>query len=86
MRAFKTEWLRPARSRLSSYEFSETPHYELYGERQVAAGHYENVIRYRQHVLLWFRHFRISPSPSAAEQLAHTNYKQYAFVSRWSAA
>jgi hypothetical protein len=51
MRAFKTEWLRPARSRLSSYEFSETPHYELYGERQVAAGHYENVIRYRQHVL-----------------------------------
>lgn len=49
--AFQTECLRPARSHLSSYEFSETPYYELYGERQVAAGHYQNVLRYRQHVL-----------------------------------
>jgi hypothetical protein len=30
---------------------SETPFYELYGERQVAAGHYQRVLRYREHML-----------------------------------
>jgi hypothetical protein len=51
MRAFKTECLRRARRSPGGYEFVETPYYELYGEGQVAAGHYKNVLRYRQHVL-----------------------------------
>src|SRR5262249_34143992 len=29
----------------------ETPYYELYGEKQVAAGYYQRVLRYREHVL-----------------------------------
>lgn len=29
---------------------SKTPYYELYGERQVAAGHYEQVVRYPTHI------------------------------------
>ncbi|HJQ22901.1 MAG TPA: hypothetical protein VKA60_03220 [Blastocatellia bacterium] len=31
--------------------FIEPPFYEQYGERQVAAGYYKDVLRYRQHVL-----------------------------------
>ena len=28
----------------------EPPYYERYGEQQVAAGHYDRVIRYRAHI------------------------------------
>jgi len=50
--AFRTECLRPvldARQGLDGME-EEPPYYERYGERQVAAGHYDHVIRYRTHV------------------------------------
>jgi len=44
------EYLRPVNE--NSYQvFQERPYYEVYGERQVAAGHYQQVIRYRDHVL-----------------------------------
>ena len=44
------EYLRPVNE--NSYQVSqERPYYEVYGERQVAAGHYRQVIRYRDHVL-----------------------------------
>jgi hypothetical protein len=29
---------------------SETPYYEVHGERQVAAGHYQEVVRYQAHI------------------------------------
>jgi len=44
------EYLRPVNEN-SYQEFQERPYYEVYGERQVAAGHYQQVIRYRDHVL-----------------------------------
>jgi hypothetical protein len=50
--AFRTECLRPvidARQGLETME-QEPPYYERYGERQVAAGHYDHVIRYRAHI------------------------------------
>lgn len=46
--SFQTEILRPARSDASA-EFKEPPFYEEYGERQVAKGHYDRVLRYREH-------------------------------------
>jgi hypothetical protein len=50
--AFRTECLRPvddACQGLDGME-QEPPYYERYGEQQVAAGHYDRVIRYRTHL------------------------------------
>ncbi len=50
--AFRTECLRPVpdcRHGLDAMEH-EPPYYERYGEQQVAAGHYDRVIRYRAHL------------------------------------
>jgi hypothetical protein len=47
---FAFECLRPADAKPMSRERA-TPFYELYGERQVAAGHYTRVLRYREHIL-----------------------------------
>jgi hypothetical protein len=50
--AFRVECLRPVESDPAEDFFGDgRPYYEEYGERQVAAGHYEQVIRYRQHIL-----------------------------------
>jgi len=53
--AFRVECLRPVlsseQSRELTDEFKEKPpFYELHGEAQVAAGHYDQVIRYREHI------------------------------------
>ena len=50
---FRVEWLRPVDARGASAKpfNAERPFYEEYGERQVAAGHYTRVLRYREHVL-----------------------------------
>jgi hypothetical protein len=50
---FRVECLRPVNTRGESDKpFSgDRPFYEEYGERQVAAGHYTRVLRYREHVL-----------------------------------
>jgi hypothetical protein len=50
---FRVECLRPVDARGESDKpFSgERPFYEEYGERQVAAGHYTRVLRYREHML-----------------------------------
>lgn len=50
---FRVEWLRPvdARGESAAHFNGKTPFYEQYGERQVAAGHYQRVLRYREHVL-----------------------------------
>jgi hypothetical protein len=46
------EWLTPAQSALSLNRFEETPpYYERYGNQQVASGHYQDLIRYREHLL-----------------------------------
>ena len=50
--SFRTECLRPVSNRSGIDWAGDEPHfYELYGERLVAAGRYEKVIRYREHVL-----------------------------------
>lgn len=48
MNAVHTEHLRLASS--NCFGGSETPYYEVHGEKQVAAGHYQEVLRYRIHV------------------------------------
>ncbi|HEY0170199.1 MAG TPA: hypothetical protein VGB98_04035 [Pyrinomonadaceae bacterium] len=50
---FGVEWLRRVddRGERPAPFNGEIPFYEEYGERQVAAGHYERVLRYREHVL-----------------------------------
>ena len=49
---FRVEWLRPVvDGEQSSRANRERPFYEAYGERQVQAGHYRRVLRYREHVL-----------------------------------
>ena len=50
--AFRIECLRPVGNRSgAAWIGDEPPFYELYGERLVAAGRYQKVIRYREHVL-----------------------------------
>ena len=50
--AFRIECLRPVESNTGIERFdAEKPFYEKYGEQQIAAGHYEHVIRYREHIL-----------------------------------
>jgi hypothetical protein len=49
--AFRTECLRPAKFTNGSYDLQGTPFYESYGEKQVAAGFYSDVIRYREHMI-----------------------------------
>lgn len=48
---FRTECLRPIASDDYSGFGEEPPFYETYGERQVAAGFYNRVLRYREHML-----------------------------------
>jgi AcrR family transcriptional regulator len=48
---FAVECLRPVRYDLEiGGRFAHPPYYETYGERQVAAGHYRDVIRFREHL------------------------------------
>jgi hypothetical protein len=47
--AFRVEFLRRL-ERDRPLLISEPPFYETYGEKQVAAGHYAKVLRYREHV------------------------------------
>jgi hypothetical protein len=52
IQAIQTEWLQPVSNwGISISQPPESPYYELHGEKQVAAGHYEQVLRYREHVL-----------------------------------
>ena len=47
---FQTEWMLPVRSLdLPASRLESTPYYETYGEKQVAAGVYDQVIRYEKH-------------------------------------
>ena len=49
---FRIECLRPVDSQSGTdWTIDERPFYELYGEKLVAAGRYEKVIRYEEHVL-----------------------------------
>jgi hypothetical protein len=50
--AFRTECLRPADPEADVETLvAAPPFYESYGERQVAAGHYPRVLRFREHFL-----------------------------------
>lgn len=46
-----TEYLRPVNDNSYHQLLQEPPYYEVYGEKQVTAGRYQQVIRYRDHVL-----------------------------------
>lgn len=49
---FRVECLRPVQAQSwSRVGHSGVPFYELYGEKMVAAGHYQNPIRYQDHFL-----------------------------------
>ncbi len=49
--SLRTECLRRVTEDSGDGHFKEPPYYEIYGEQQVAAGYYQQVIRYREHVL-----------------------------------
>jgi hypothetical protein len=50
--AYRVECLRPADNQAGTHwTTSNRPFYELYGEKLVAAGRYEKVIRYEEHML-----------------------------------
>ena len=49
--AFRVECLRPVSDSYVRYSLDERPFYERYGEKQVAAGFYTQVLRYREHML-----------------------------------
>jgi hypothetical protein len=49
--SFRKEYLRPVCRSRPGYVFTEPPFYERYGEKQVAAGAYPRVLRYREHML-----------------------------------
>ncbi len=50
--AFRTECFQPVDPEADLERLlDDPPYYERYGERQVAAGHYESVLRFRQHFL-----------------------------------
>ena len=48
--AFRVECLRPVDSSAESYPCEDPPFYEQYGEKQVAAGYYHQVLRYQEHI------------------------------------
>lgn len=48
--ALRVECLRSADPGSGKHVSDQPPFYESYGEKQVAAGHYEKVIRYRDHI------------------------------------
>ena len=50
--AFRVECFRSVNNEMGTHWTTSDPlFYELYGEKLVAAGHYEKVIRYREHML-----------------------------------
>jgi hypothetical protein len=49
--AFRVECLRPIANHEIDFAPDEKPYYEQHGEKQVAAGYYREVIRYREHFL-----------------------------------
>jgi len=50
--AFRVECLRPVgKASANDWTTGEPLFYELYGEKLVAAGRYEKVIRYHEHML-----------------------------------
>lgn len=49
--SLRTEYLRRVNRDSHNGVLRSAPYYEVYGEEQVAAGHYEQIIRYREHVL-----------------------------------
>jgi hypothetical protein len=48
---FRVECLRRVNSASTLATNGDAPFYEVYGERQVKAGHYKHVLRYREHML-----------------------------------
>src|SRR5258705_2148570 len=50
-RAFRVECLRAVGNNEIRFGQDDQPYYERYGEKQVDAGHYREIIRYREHVL-----------------------------------
>lgn len=56
--AFRDEWLEPVSCGLVDCLLGEPPYYERYGERQVARGRYQTILRYEAHMLPLIRHMQ----------------------------
>ncbi len=48
--ALRVECLSPVGPEPGDYSCDQVPFYEYYGEKQVAAGYYDRVLRYREHI------------------------------------
>jgi hypothetical protein len=48
--AFRVECLFPVDPAAGDYRCDHPPFYEQYGEQQVAAGYYQRVLRYNEHI------------------------------------
>jgi len=48
--AFRVEYLCPVDPSAADYRCDHPPFYEQYGEKQVAAGYYDRVLRYEEHI------------------------------------
>jgi hypothetical protein len=65
---FKTEWLREVRYGLDiDHLLPAPPFYEVYGEQQVTAGFYHEVLRFRAHVAPVAEHLRAQVPPRVAQ-------------------
>jgi AcrR family transcriptional regulator len=60
---FAVEWLRPAANSAGLHPAAAKPYYETHSEKQMAAGHYQNVIREQEHLLPLARAGRILTLP-----------------------
>ena len=72
--ALRTECLRPAGSSAVDYRGDELPFYEHYGEKQVAAGYYDRVIRYHEHIAPLaeaLKHYAETATPPSCTSTAH---------------
>jgi hypothetical protein len=74
MDSLSTECLRRAPALAAEELFAEPPYYEIHGAKQVAAGRYDQLIRYRDHVAPIAAGLRRFVESEGLVQLAHSNY------------
>ena len=74
--SLRTECLRRVKGDSGDEQFKEPPYYETYGEKQVAAGYYQQVIRFHEHVLPIAQALRQFVATAEIERrVADTNYQ-----------
>jgi hypothetical protein len=69
------ECLRPVSDDSGDFRAKEPPYYEVYGAKQVAAGRYQQVIRYRDHILPIAEGLRRFAAGEGLAQVANSNHQ-----------